>query len=146
MKNLFAFAIVATCLLFVPSAKASVNIANLDRLSASVCEFVKSNNRSALRKKLKSSNLNLRKVYDGLVCQPEGDFSGGSLLRAASFYGSTDISKFLIRKIKKEHITAKEHDGQSVVEWSESALAAGGVKDTSKTQAILDEIKSKIAS
>ena len=144
MKKLFVLTIAATCLLFVQPASATLG--DVDRLMVSICDLVKNNNRSALRKKLKSANLKLRTSYNALVCQPEADFAGGSLLRAASFYGSTDISKFLVRKIKKEQLTAKEHDGKSIIEWSEKALSSGGVKDVAKTQAILADIKSKLAS
>ena len=48
-----------------------------DQLAASLCEYVAANDKGGLRKKLKSSRLKIRNIFDGVMC------NGNNLLRHA---------------------------------------------------------------
>ncbi len=116
----------------------------IERLSPSLCEYVKADDRSSIRKKLKTANLEIRDVYIGFACQPDGNFNGGSLLKAASYYGATEVSSFLIKKLKKEDLQYVEHDGKKTFDWVKEAVAGGKVLDQNKSQTIVAEFESNI--
>ncbi len=116
----------------------------IERLSASICEYVKSDDRTSIRKKLRSASLNLRHTYPGFVCQPEGDFNGGSLLKTAAYYGASEVSSFFIRKVSKSDIDMTEHDGKTTLQWMKEALSSGKVKDVQKGQSIFGEAEGRL--
>ncbi len=126
------------------SAPGFANVNDIERLNNALCDYVKSDDRTSMRKKLKAANLNLRNVYSGLVCQPSDGFSGGSLLRTASYFGATDVSSFLIKKISDDDANYKEFDGKTVLEWVKEAIQSGNVKSVEKAQVILNELQGKV--
>jgi hypothetical protein len=136
---------IAVCLLFSMGHLTSAPTEDLSRLSASICDFIKADDRTSLRKKLKTANLKLRQVYPGLVCQPEGAFPGGSLLRTAAYYGAVDVSSFILRQIAPNEVALQEHDGLTTIAWAEKAVATGAVAHLEKGRAILAEMQSRLA-
>ena len=52
-------------------------IADTDQLVANICDYVKSDDKNRLRKKMKESRVKLRNVYSSISCD------GSSLLRTA---------------------------------------------------------------
>ncbi|WMS88004.1 DUF3718 domain-containing protein [Pleionea litopenaei] len=136
MKQLIAIALFA--------AAFSVQADDFARLSESLCEYVKNDDRTSIRKKLKTVNLELRNTYTGFVCQPEGNFNGGSLLKTAAYYGSAEVSSFIIRKISKEDLAYTEHDGVTTSDWIKEASNSGNVKDVNKTKSIAAEVEERL--
>jgi len=130
-SSLFAV-IVAGGLSFTPPAKAD---AALLRLATSLCEAAKNNDRTGMRKKLRSAKMRLKAIYYGIKCGPEG-----SLLRVATLAGSLDAATFLATKAGKKALTQKEDDGKSLIEFTESLVASG---DASK-QPFVELYKSKL--
>ncbi|WP_144395560.1 DUF3718 domain-containing protein [Pleionea sediminis] len=130
------------CIVTLFSVNVSAN-STIDRLTESMCDYVKSDDRSNIRKKLRSANLKLRHTYAGFVCQPEGDFPGGSLLRTATFYGATEVSSFLIKKMSRDDFQLEEHDGVKTSVWMKEALASGSLKDVNKAKTIYSEAESR---
>ncbi len=118
---------------------------DIARLSSAMCDYVKSDDRTSIRKKLKTVNLKLRQIYPGLVCQPEGNFPGGTLLRTAAYYGSVEVSNFIIRQISSEDLAIKEHDGVSTLDWAKQAVSSGAVTNVENGKAIIAEMEGRIA-
>jgi hypothetical protein len=108
---------------------------DLMRLAQNLCEAAKSDDRSGMRKKLKSAKIRLRNIYSGISCGPQG-----SLLRVATSSGSMQAATFIATKIGKSNLAAAEADGKTVLQWAEELVASG---DASK-QAFVDLFKSKL--
>ena len=114
----------------------SVTQANdVERLVMSLCEAAKADDRSGMRKKLKSAKLRLRNIYDGIHCGPMG-----SLLRVATKSGSIEAATFIATKIGKDNLAAAESDGKTIIQYAQELVAAG---DASK-QAFIDLYNSKL--
>jgi len=108
---------------------------DLIRLAQNLCEAAKTDDRSGMRKKLKSAKIRLRKIYSGISCGPMG-----SLLRVATTSGSMQAATFIATKIVKKNLAAAETDGKTIVQWTEGLVASG---DSSK-QAFVDLFNSKL--
>ena len=107
---------------------------DVERLVSSLCESAKSDDRSGMRKKLKSAKIRLRKIYSGINC------GSGSLLRVATNAGAMNAATFIATKIGKKNLAQAEGDGKNIVQWTEGLVAAG---DASK-QAFVDLYNSKM--
>lgn len=83
-----------------------------------ICEIVKSNDKSLLRKKMRKvqSNHNLRisDYYDAITC---GD---NSLIRVAFENNAEDTGTLLIKKLSKKVLKAPEKDGVKILDWAKS--------------------------
>lgn len=132
-------------LFILSSGLAHSSMDEINRLSSALCEYIKNDDRTSIRKKLRSANLDLRKTYTGFVCQPEGDFKGGSLLRTATYFGASHVSTFLIRKMERGDIAFTEHDGITTVEWAKQAVDSGAVKNAEVAKSIYAEMESRSA-
>ncbi len=108
---------------------------DLQRLAENLCDYAKNNNRASMRKKLKSARMKLKVIYPGLICG-----KGGSLMRVAVTNNSIEAAKFIVTKAGKKGLQVKEKDGKTILEYTESLVAAG---DASK-QEYVDMIKSKL--
>lgn len=108
---------------------------DLQRLAENLCDYAKNNNRASMRKKLKSARMKLKVIYPGLICG-----AGGSLMRVAVTNNSVEAAKFIVTKAGKKGLQVKEKDGKTILEYTESLVAAG---DASK-QEYVDMIKSKL--
>lgn len=93
---------------------------DLDRLVLNLCEAAKADDRSGMRKKLKSAKIRLRNIYSDINCGPSG-----SLLRVATSSDSLQAATFIATKIGKKHLAAAESDGQTIIQWTESLGDAG---------------------
>lgn len=67
--------------------------AEADPLVASICDYVKANDKNRLRKKLKESRVKLRQVYSGISCD------GQSLLRTAYAANANDAGEFVAKRL-----------------------------------------------
>lgn len=108
---------------------------DLDRLVTSMCEAAQTDDRSGMRKKLKSAKIRLKAIYSGVNCGPKG-----SLLRVATAAGSMEAARFIATKIGKKKLSSAEADGKTIIQWTEGLVAAG---DASK-QAFVDLYNSKL--
>lgn len=115
MQKLLAGLLV--CAALVPAAPAQAD--DLDRLVQSLCDYTKANDRTNLRKKLKSADVQLRRVYNGVVCGADGEFPGGSLLRVTVVYGAADAAEFIVSQVGADTAKSPEADGKSVVQWGQ---------------------------
>ncbi|SHI24811.1 DUF3718 domain-containing protein [Ferrimonas marina] len=88
--------------------------ANLDQLAASVCDYVASDDKNRLRRKLKDHRLKLRNIYDNVQCE------GVSLLRLAMIKDAQDVGVFIAKQVPKRTLTEPESDGATVLQWAES--------------------------
>ncbi|WP_395342809.1 DUF3718 domain-containing protein [Ningiella sp. W23] len=97
-------------LAFAPNANADVETA-----LANICEIVKTNDKSELRKKMKNvrSNyqLKLRDYYSGIKC------NGTSLIKLAIMNDATDAGTLLVKKMPKKLLAEPEHDGKELTAW-----------------------------
>ncbi|WP_196140577.1 DUF3718 domain-containing protein [Aliikangiella sp. G2MR2-5] len=121
----------ATSFSFVNEAKAN----DVERLVSSLCESAKADDRSGMRKKLKTARLRLRNIYEGISCGSEG-----SLLRVATTSGSLEAATFIATKLGKENLGVAEADGKTILQYAQGLVDAG---DTSK-KAFVELYQSKI--
>lgn len=98
-----------------------------DQLVASICDYVKSNDKKRLRKKLKESRVKLRNVYSGISCD------GQSLLRTAMTNQADNVGSFIAKRLSKKDLTAAEADGQTILAWAEgNGYGASAISTTIK--------------
>jgi hypothetical protein len=108
---------------------------DLQRLAENLCEYAKTDNRSSMRKKLKSASMKLKAIYPGLICG-----KGGSLMRVAVANDAMNAAKYIASKAGKKSLKIVENDGKSVLEYTEGLVASG---DAGKQQ-FVDLIKAKL--
>ncbi len=108
---------------------------DLLRLATSLCEAAKADDRSTMRKKLKSAKLRLRVIYDAISCGEEG-----SILRVAILANAKEAATFVVAGIGEKGLAQPGYDGKTVVQWTEGLVAGG---DASK-QVFLDIFSSKL--
>ncbi len=94
------------------------------RLASNLCDYTKANDRSLMRKKLKEADLQLRRVYGGILCAKDDKFSGGTLLRTAVAHGATDAADFILSQVGGAATKNPEHDGKTIVQWTEEQAAS----------------------
>lgn len=88
--------------------------AQADPLVASLCDYVKANDKNRLRKKLKESRVKLRQVYSGISCD------GQSLLRTALTANATDAGEFVAKRLSVNELNVAETDGLTIQAWAEA--------------------------
>ena len=130
-KSAVAFTLAISAVSFSSVTQAD----DVERLVASLCEAAKADDRSGMRKKLKTARLRLRNIYSGINCGPDG-----SLLRVATSAGALEAATFIATKIGKETLSAAESDGKTIIQYTQDLVAAG---DASK-QAFVDLYSSKL--
>ena len=128
----YFLSIFALCAMSFPGISQANDI---DRLVASICEAAQSDDRSSMRKKLKSAKIRLKNIYSGVHCGPKG-----SLLRVATAAGAMEAATFIATKRGNRNLSSPESDGKTIVQWTEGLVAAG---DASK-QAFVDLYNSKL--
>lgn len=106
------------------------------RLAATLCDYAKANDRTLFRKKLKDADLQLRRIYGGILCAQDGAFAGGTLLRTAIASNASDVADFILSQVGASATSNPEHDGKTIVQWTEEQAAS----DASK-KAFLDMLK-----
>lgn len=118
MNQIKGLILVAVCLLGMTfNAQA-----NIQKTLTNICDIVKSDDKSALRKKMKivHSNYSMRidEYYSGIKC------SGDSLIRTAMLNNSVEAGTLLIRKMPKGALRSAAKDGKTLPQWAaEKGLA-----------------------
>ena len=64
-----------------------------DSLVLSICNFVAADDKNRLRKKLKSSKVKLRNIYDGVVC------NGLTLLQFSMQKEANNVGKYIVKRL-----------------------------------------------
>ena len=73
--------------------------ANQDSMSLRICEYVSINDKKRLRKYLKSSNVNVRTIFEKVQC------NGENLLMFAATSNALDIGEYLIGKLSVKTVS-----------------------------------------
>lgn len=89
-------------------------VAGEDPLVASLCDYVKANDKNRLRKKLKESRVKLRQIYSGISCD------GASLLRTAYGASANDTGEFVAKRLSATELSVAEADGMTIQAWAEA--------------------------
>lgn len=95
------------------SVPATAEAAEADPLVASICDYVKANDKNRLRKKLKESRIKLRQIYSGISCD------GQSLLRTAYGANANDAGEFVAKRLSVTELSVPEADGMTIQAWAE---------------------------
>ncbi|KAF7775398.1 DUF3718 domain-containing protein [Pseudoalteromonas citrea] len=83
--------------------------ANADaQLAASLCEYVAADDKGRLRKKLKSSRVKIRNIYDAIQC------NGNNLLRHAIASNAAGAGEYIVKNLPKSALK----DGADI-SWAE---------------------------
>ncbi|MBB1268672.1 DUF3718 domain-containing protein [Shewanella sp. SR44-3] len=86
--------------------------ANTDQLVANICDYVKSDDKNRLRKKLKESRAKLRNIYTGISCD------GVSLLRTAYAANAGDVGEYVAKRLSADELSVAEGDGKTILDWA----------------------------
>jgi ankyrin repeat protein len=86
--------------------------ADTDQLVANICDYVKSDDKSRLRKKMKESRVKLRNVYSGISCD------GSSLLRTAYNSNANNVGEFIAKRLPSSDLAIPEADGKTILDWA----------------------------
>lgn len=105
-----SIAIAAASFVFAGTAHADVN----DALQ-NICTIVKADDKSELRKKMKTVQtdfrLKLQDYYTGITCD------GESLIRTAFKNNAVESGELLVKKMPKSQLNAPEADGKTLRAW-----------------------------
>ena len=71
-----------------------------EQLAASMCDYVKADDKNRLRKILSDNRLRLRNIYDGVMC------NGTSLIRFAVANNAVGAGEFIVKQLPATQITA----------------------------------------
>lgn len=90
-----------------------------DALVVSICNFVAADDKNRLRKKLRSSKVKLRNIYDGVAC------NGMSLLQFAMQKNAVEVGGYIVKRLPSGKL-AKGADLKWADEngFSDSAIVA----------------------
>ncbi len=127
MKKIFVTALSAAAIL-TGATVANISVtgtAQADALAHNLCAYVGGDDRLRMRQKLREDRIQLRRVYEGIVC------NGMTLLQFAMHSGSNDIGEFIVSQLPGSVI---QDIGD--LEWAES----NGHGDSSVAQAIRERI------
>jgi hypothetical protein len=103
---------VAIAALIAASSVSTPVHANADQLVANICDYVKSDDKNRLRKKLKENRVKLRAIYSSILCD------GMSLLRTAYVAKADDTGEFVAKQLGADDLAAVEGDGKSILDWA----------------------------
>ena len=123
-------AAVAVAVLIAASSVSAPAVANTDQLVANICDYVKSDDKNRLRKKLKEARVKLRNIYSGLSCD------GSSLLRTAYNSNANDVGEFIAKRLPGSDLSVAEADGKTILDWAN----ANGHSGSPITAAINDRV------
>lgn len=98
-----------SALLVVASFSFSFSAQANEQLAVSLCEYVAANDKRGLRKKIKSSRIKIRNIFDGIMC------NGNNLLRHAIASNAVDAGEFIVKNLPKSKLA----DGSDIA-WAES--------------------------
>ena len=95
-----------------------------DQLAASMCDYVKADDKNRLRKVLSDYRLRLRNIYDGVLCD------GLSLIRFAVKSNAAGAGEFIVKQLSAAQITASGD-----IAWAESNHAGSALIAVLKARA-----------
>ncbi len=93
--------LIATSLVAPATAKAN------EQLFISVCGYVKANDKSKLRKKLKEGRVTLRNIYSDLKCNDQ------NLLQTAYGSGADEVGEFIVKRVSSKALKAS-----NIYDWA----------------------------
>ncbi|WP_421134448.1 DUF3718 domain-containing protein [Alteromonas sp. A079] len=103
--------IAASCTVFSNTTQA----ADVNEALANICTIVQANDKSELRKKMRSVqsdyNLKLHDYYGAISCD------GLSLIRTALSSNATEVGTLLIKKMPSKDLKSPEADGKTLQAW-----------------------------
>jgi hypothetical protein len=109
-----SLAVIAVSLTFVGSAQADIN----EDLK-NICNIVKSDDKSELRKKMKmvttDYGVKFKDVYGGVTC------GGESLIRTAMKNEAVETGILMVKKMPKKILGSAEADGKTLAAWAEES-------------------------
>ena len=88
------------------------------QLAASMCDYVKADDKNRFRKLLSDNRLRLRNIYDGVMCD------GNSMIRHAVINKAAGAGEFIIKQLPAAQITASGDIGWAESNHAGSALIA----------------------
>ena len=83
------------------------------QLAASMCDYIKADDKNRFRKLLSDNRLRLRNIYDGVMCD------GNSLIRFAVVHNAAGAGEFIIKQLPATVISSSGDIG-----WAEANHAA----------------------
>jgi hypothetical protein len=115
MKVVAKFLSLACFILSLTSLPAQ---ASIEQALANICDVIKTNDKSGLRKKMKTAQsdygLKLADYYGGITC------GGSSMIRYAIINGAADTGALLVKKLSKKVLRAPEGDGMTALAWAQA--------------------------
>lgn len=128
-KSLIVMALSVSGLVASNAANAGVE----DAL-ANICNIVKSNDKSELRKKIKNLQsdfkMRLGDYYDGISCD------GENLIRTALLNEAVDTGTLLVKKLPKSRLMSPDADGVEIIAW----IQAKGLSDSPIATVVQDRL------
>ncbi|AZG35124.1 MULTISPECIES: DUF3718 domain-containing protein [Shewanella] len=103
---------VAIAALIAASSVSAPVIADTDQLVANICNYVQSDDKNRLRKKMKENRVKLRNVYSSISCD------GSSLLRTAYKSNADDTGEYIAKRMPTSDLAAPEADGKTILDWA----------------------------
>jgi hypothetical protein len=88
------------------------------QLAASMCDYVKADDKNRFRKLLSDNRLRLRNIYDGVMCD------GTSLVRHAVKSNASGAGEFIIKQLPAAQISASGDIAWAEANHAGSALIA----------------------
>jgi hypothetical protein len=106
--------------------------ASIEAALANICTIVQNDDKSELRKKMKSVQtdyaMKLSDYYDGITC------NGNSLIRTAMLSNAVESGTLLVKKMPKSKLSEPEGDGLLLTDW----IASNGL-ESSPIAAVIQE-------
>lgn len=132
MKTKIGACILALNLLGVAHA------ADDDRALQKICDYIKVDDRTNLRRTLEDNTVDLRREYSDIKC---GKYS---LLRYAAISGGVETATLIVSKAGKKSITDKEGDGANTLEWAQKQVDSADAATKPKIKAVIELMQSKM--
>ncbi|CAM2068995.1 hypothetical protein SCOR_26740 [Sulfidibacter corallicola] len=120
---------------------------NWDEVSDKLCKIIRSRNADNFSQELmrlqREMEFNLIQDYNKCDCEKRGAFSGGSLLRAATYYRSIEVVKIIFVELLKnpdgqrglaEYLNHRELDGMTLLDWVRQRVEFLSKNDRLKAQ------------
>ena len=96
-----------------------------DALVVSICNFVAADDKNRLRKKLRSSKVKLRNIYDGVTCD------GLNLLQFAMKKKANNVGEYIVKRLP----TSKLSNGQDLNWANDNGFGGSAIVDAIKERA-----------
>jgi hypothetical protein len=113
MKVISALMVGSLCLV---ASSLSTSVQADDQMAASMCDYVKADDKNRLRKLLSDNRLRLRNVYDGIMC------NGQNMIQFAIANNANNAGEFIIKQLPAAHISASGD-----IAWAESNHAGSAL-------------------